>query len=62
VKARDPRVPVFLLTGWGQAVGTDERSRFVDGIIAKPVSADVMLASIAGAARPDVRSERVAEA
>lgn len=43
VKARSPETPVFLLTGWGKAVPEADMSRFVDRIIAKPVSADAIL-------------------
>lgn len=43
VKARSPRTPVFLLTGWGEGVTAGESSRFVDQVIAKPISADALL-------------------
>ena len=51
VKTRAPQMPVFLLTGWGETVAADERSRFVDRVIAKPVSADALLGSLAQVAR-----------
>jgi FixJ family two-component response regulator len=56
VKARAPWVPVFLLTGWGEVVAADERSRYVDRVIAKPVSADALLGPLAGIARSNVRA------
>jgi CheY-like chemotaxis protein len=43
VKARLPETPVFLLTGWGRGVAAADAGRFVDRIIAKPVSADAIL-------------------
>lgn len=43
IKARSPGTPVFLLTGWGEAVADADASRFVDRVIAKPVSADAIL-------------------
>jgi CheY-like chemotaxis protein len=43
IKARAPETPVFLLTGWGEAAADADASRFVDRIIAKPVSADAIL-------------------
>jgi len=56
VKSRAPHVPVFLLTGWGETVAADERSRYVDRVIAKPVSADALLAPLAEIARSDAGS------
>jgi len=49
-------IPVFLLTGWGETVAADERSRYVDRVIAKPVSADALLAPLAEIARSDAGS------
>lgn len=43
IKASAPETRVFLLTGWGEAVIASDASRFVDRIIAKPVSADAIL-------------------
>jgi len=56
VKSRAPHIPVFLLTGWGETVAADERSRYVDRVIAKPVSADALLAPLAEIARSDAGS------
>jgi signal transduction histidine kinase/CheY-like chemotaxis protein len=47
VKTRSPRTPVYLLTGWGEGVVASEASRFVDQVIAKPVSADALLEHLA---------------
>lgn len=47
VKARFPETLVFVLTGWGEAVAAADASRFVDRIIAKPVSADAILRHLA---------------
>lgn len=51
VKTRAPETPVFLLTGWGEGVTANEASRFVDQVIAKPVSADALLDQLAGLRR-----------
>jgi CheY-like chemotaxis protein len=51
VKARSPDTPVFLLTGWGEGVIAGESSRFVDRVIAKPISADVLLGQLAAVPR-----------
>jgi CheY-like chemotaxis protein len=56
VKSRAPHLPVFLLTGWGERVAADDRSRFVDRVIAKPVSADALLGPLTAIARSDLRS------
>lgn len=56
VKSRAPQVPVFLLTGWGEMAAADERSRYVDRVIAKPVSADALLGPLAEIARSDTPS------
>ena len=46
VKARRPRMPVFLLTGWGTDVTADDRSLLVDRVIPKPVSTDALLSYV----------------
>lgn len=56
IKSRAPHIPVFLLTGWGETVAADERSRYVDRVIAKPVSADALLGPLAEIARSDAGS------
>ncbi|MBI2528813.1 MAG: response regulator [Candidatus Rokubacteria bacterium] len=56
VKARSPETPVFLLTGWGEGVTASEASRFVDQVIAKPISADALLAQLARLRRADAAS------
>lgn len=56
VKARASWIPVFLLTGWGEVVAADERSRHVDRVIAKPISADALLGPLAEIARSDTRA------
>jgi ActR/RegA family two-component response regulator len=43
IKTRSPQTQVFLLTGWGEGVADADASRFVDRIIAKPVSAEAIL-------------------
>jgi len=57
IKTRSPKTPVFLLTGWGPAVADSHASRFVDRIIAKPVSADAILHHLGEVPR---RGQRVA--
>ena len=47
VKVRSPATGVFLLTGWGEGVAAHESSRFVDRVIAKPISADALLGHLA---------------
>ncbi len=47
VKTRSADTPVFLLTGWGEGVTANEASRFVDQVIAKPISADALLEQLA---------------
>jgi CheY-like chemotaxis protein/signal transduction histidine kinase len=54
VKGRSPRTPVFLLTGWGERVTAGEGSRFVDQVIAKPVSADALLGRLSRLGRVGV--------
>ena len=56
VKTAAPATRVFVLTGWGESVAPDEKSRFVDQIIAKPISADALLGELAGLSR--VRATR----
>lgn len=57
VKTRSPATPVYLLTGWGEGVTAGESSRFVDRVIAKPISAEALLGHLSavrrGAARTD---------
>jgi CheY-like chemotaxis protein len=55
VKRRAPHIPVFLLTGWGETVADDERSGYVDRVIAKPVSAAALLTPLGEIARSDAR-------
>jgi signal transduction histidine kinase len=52
VKARSADTPVFLLTGWGESVAAHEASRFVDRVIAKPISAEALLGQLAELRRP----------
>jgi signal transduction histidine kinase/ActR/RegA family two-component response regulator len=47
IKAKSPETPVFLLTGWGESVAAHEGSQFVDRVIAKPVSAEALMAQLA---------------
>ena len=51
VKTRAPNTAVFLLTGWGEGVTASDSSRFVDQVIAKPISADALLEQLAGLRR-----------
>ena len=51
VKTRAPQTAVFLLTGWGEGVTASDSSRFVDQVIAKPISADALLEQLAGLRR-----------
>jgi len=51
IKARAPGTRVFLLTGWGEGVVASDASRFVDQVIAKPISADALLGELAGLRR-----------
>ncbi|MCI0548035.1 MAG: response regulator [Candidatus Rokubacteria bacterium] len=51
VKARSAETPVFILTGWGEGVMAHEGSRFVDRVIAKPISAEVLLGQLRGLRR-----------
>lgn len=51
VKTASPETRVFLLTGWGDRVAAGEGSRFVDQVIAKPISADALLGELAGMRR-----------
>lgn len=51
VKTRSPATRVFLLTGWGEGVVASDASRFVDQVIAKPISADALLGELAGLRR-----------
>ncbi|MEK7370599.1 MAG: response regulator, partial [candidate division NC10 bacterium] len=56
VKTRSPDTAVFLLTGWGEGVTASEASRFVDQVLAKPISADALLEQLAGVRRSDAAS------
>ena len=51
IKTAAPSTRVFLLTGWGERVAAGEGSRFVDQVIAKPISADALLGELAGMRR-----------
>jgi PAS domain S-box-containing protein len=48
VKARTPRLPVILLTGWGDqaATGAGDEKRLVDKIVAKPFRLEDLLRAI----------------
>jgi signal transduction histidine kinase/ActR/RegA family two-component response regulator len=56
VKTRAPETRVFLLTGWGEGVTATEASKYVDQVLAKPISADALLAHLAGGRRPEASS------
>ncbi|HXJ83643.1 MAG TPA: response regulator [Candidatus Methylomirabilis sp.] len=47
IKSRSPNTVVFILTGWGESVLADDSSRFVDRVIAKPVSVEALLDQLA---------------
>jgi len=48
VKARRPRIPVGLITGWGDAADVDEARRaLVDFVVEKPVSVEALQEAIA---------------
>jgi signal transduction histidine kinase len=47
IKAQSPDTPVFLLTGWGESVAAHEGSQFVDRVVAKPISAEVLMEQLA---------------
>ena len=51
IKTAAPATRVFLLTGWGERVTASEESRYVDQVIAKPISADALLGQLAGMRR-----------
>jgi signal transduction histidine kinase/ActR/RegA family two-component response regulator len=53
VKTRAPDTRVFLLTGWGEGVTATESSKYVDQVLAKPISADALLEHLAGGPRPE---------
>ena len=53
VKTRAPDTRVFLLTGWGEGVTATESSKYVDQVLAKPISADALLEQLAGGPRPE---------
>jgi signal transduction histidine kinase/CheY-like chemotaxis protein len=48
VKLRAPATRVFVLTGWGEGVTAPEASKYVDQVLAKPISADAILEQLAG--------------
>ena len=56
VKTRAPDTRVFLLTGWGEGVTATESSKYVDQVLAKPISADALLEHLAGGPRPEASS------
>ena len=56
VKTRAPDTRVFLLTGWGEGVTATESSKYVDQVLAKPISADALLERLAGGPRPEASS------
>jgi ActR/RegA family two-component response regulator len=39
---------VFVLTGWGEGVTAPAASKYVDQVLAKPISADAILERLAG--------------
>ena len=51
VKLRAPATRVFVLTGWGEGVTAPEASKYVDQVLAKPISADTILERLAGGSR-----------
>jgi signal transduction histidine kinase/CheY-like chemotaxis protein len=55
VKTRSPDTHVCILTGWGEGVVGSDASRFVDQVIAKPISADALLGELAGLRRSRAR-------
>ena len=56
VKTQAPATRVFLLTGWGEGVTAPEASKYVDQVLAKPISADALLEHLAGGSRLGSRS------
>ena len=56
VKTRAPKTRVFLLTGWGEGVTASESSKYVDQVLAKPISADALFEQLAGGPRPEASS------
>jgi signal transduction histidine kinase/CheY-like chemotaxis protein len=56
VKTRAPETRVFLLTGWGEGVTATEASKYVDQVLAKPISVDTLLEQLAGGPRPEASS------
>jgi CheY-like chemotaxis protein len=55
VKTRAPGTRVFLLTGWGEGVIATEASKYVDQVLAKPISADAILEHLAADPRSGAR-------
>ena len=48
VKARRPRLPVGLITGWGDTADVDEAHRaLVDFVVEKPVSVEALQDAVA---------------
>jgi CheY-like chemotaxis protein/signal transduction histidine kinase len=59
IKARSPRTPVGLITGWGASLGDEERSaRGVDLVIAKPFRFEQVLEAVRAAASRASDGER----
>jgi signal transduction histidine kinase/ActR/RegA family two-component response regulator len=56
VKTHAPATRVFLLTGWGEGVIASDSSKYVDQVLAKPISADALLEQLAGKPRPEASS------
>jgi signal transduction histidine kinase len=55
VKTLAPTTRVFLLTGWGEGATATEASKYVDQVLAKPISADALLEHLAAGPRPRPR-------
>jgi signal transduction histidine kinase/ActR/RegA family two-component response regulator len=55
IKTRAPGTRVFLLTGWGEGVTATDASKYVDQVLAKPISADAILEHLAAGARGGAR-------
>jgi CheY-like chemotaxis protein len=60
VKARDPSLPVILLTGWGdEPPGGTEARVAVDRILCKPARMQDVLSAITSLPDPSEREERI---